>query len=504
MKYHELLTLLAAAVLMLGVTAGCKQDPDDDGPAKYPVGDDDDDDDDNTGDDDDNTDDDDDDTYDGPCDFAYIDEFQLPPPQDPWAPEPWTQREWLLPGFGDGFIAHAEPPPDGTYQLQLNDDRDDSREITMPTYSDNMPLFERAVEWDAEEQRCYELPAGADWLNESQAYDLFKNIAELTTGISMDTTDGVRSVVGIRGAYPGTFVWHGNTPNLFNDTLVLLWQESGDKRVLEFAVHTDVGDYSFGYESSSSLRPDMRYHYINNWHGSYNALKINEWNYRVRNDTNNNGHWDDDRNGWLSPSGDDYDRTGGGHNIHMASVDAPLGTARVQNWSAGCQTIPGMDSWEQFITHAWTELNDPVNYFLVDTRDIPNPLWFPCTPDGSHDCPYEIGSLPYSHNGDTSAAVSSDYDLYNCSDADESGPEAVYVLTIDESGSLEVDVDCDDPVVDVDVHLLDGDDPDACLDRDHWGFSYSITPGQYFIIVDTWVDEGDVLEGDYTLTVSLN
>ncbi len=502
MKPHHLLTLLAAAFLVAGLSTSCKPDPDDDDPIKQPI---DDDDDDDSGDDDDSTgDDDDDDTYDGPCDFDYIDEFQLPPPQDPWAPAPWTTREWLPRGLGDGFIAHAEPPPPGTVKLKLDDDRDDSREITMPTYTDDMPLFERALEWDADEQRCFELPSGADWLTEAQAYDLYLDIAEQTTGVSADTSDGVRTVVGLRGAYPGTFAWHGNTPNLFNDTMVLLWLDSGEKRVLEFAVHTDVGAYNFGYESSSSLRPDMRYHYTNNWHGDYNALRIDEWNYRVRNDTNNNGHWDDDRNGWLSPSGDDYNRTGGGHNIHMASVDAPLGTARVQNWSAGCQTIPGMESWTQFITHAWTELDDPVNYFLVDVRDIPKPLWSPCTADGSHDCPYEIDSLPFHGEGDTSTALSNEYDLYNCSDADESGPEEVYVFTVDESGTLEVEVDCEDPEVDVDVHLLDGDDPYACLERDHWDFTYSITPGQYFIIVDTWVDEGEAFDGEYTLSVSLD
>ena len=75
--------------------------------------------------------------------------------------------------------------------------------------------------------------------------------------------------------------------------------------------------------------------------------------------------------------------------------------------------------------------------------------------------------------------------------------------TLDASGTLDVSVDCEDPVVDVDVHLLDGDDANACLARDHWAFTYDITPGRYFIVVDTYVDGGAPLAGPYTLSVDL-
>ena len=164
-------------------------------------------------------------------------------------------------------------------------------------------LFERGMEW-SEETRCYERPMGARLLAEDQAYDMYREIAQRTTGVAMEIDTDVRTVLGIRGAYPGTFQWHGNTPDLFNDTLVLLWVDGdGDKHVREFAVNTDLGAYYFGFESSSSLRPNRRYHYVNGWHGStpYNALHVDEIYYRVRNDTNANGHWDDDRNGWPRP-----------------------------------------------------------------------------------------------------------------------------------------------------------------------------------------------------------
>jgi hypothetical protein len=432
------------------------------------------------------------------CDFDYDDIFTAWEADDllgdvlPTLP--------LTPPDEVATIAHAEPAPPFLYTLPAEGVRDD---IVMPGYSDTMPLFPRGGPW-TDETRCYELPFGAFLMTEAQAHAMYVDIAEKTTGISVDTSPEVRTVLGLRGAYPGTFAWHGNAPDRFNDTLVLLWIDADDApHVREFAAHTDVGAHYFGVDSSSSLRPDRRYHYVNGWHGTYNALHIDEDGYRVRNDTNANGHWDSDRNGWLPPAGDDYDRAGGGHNIHLASVNAPLGSAAVGAWSAGCQTLPGMANWTEFILGAWTDLGDHVAYHLVDARDIAPEVWAPCEPDGTHACPWRIGSLPFDAAGDTSLSLSDAFDAYNCSGEDESGPEDVYVFTIDESGTLSATVDCEDPVVDVDVHLLDGDDPDACLARDHWSLSYSITPGRYFVVVDTWNDGSADLAGPYTLSVAL-
>jgi hypothetical protein len=401
-----------------------------------------------------------------------------------------------------GRVAYAEPLPAYTYVLPPLDPLDD--DLVMPGYEDDMPLFERAGEWTGE-RRCYELPGGTAWLTEPEAYDMYRAAAEATTGVAMDARAGVRTVVGLRGAYPGTFAWHGNLPDRFNDTLVLLWVDlDGTRHVREFPVTTDVGAADFGPDSSSFLRPNRRYRYLNDWHRTYNALHIDESDYRVRDDTNNNGHWDSDRNGWLPPSsGLDHDRTGGGHNIHMGSVDAPLGSAVVDGWSAGCQVIPGMANWVEFVTSAWTGLGDPVDYFLIDVRDIPADAWHPCTPDGSHACPFRIGSLPFVHAADTSTSEEDLFDAYSCADLDESGPEVVYALAIDASGALSVTVECEDPVVDVDVHLLDGDDPAACLARAHMSFTYDITPGRYLIVVDTYVEGTVPLSGPYTLTVDM-
>ncbi len=428
------------------------------------------------------------------CDFDYPSGFES---HSAWL---GGRRPLLMPPSVDsstGVISHREPHPNGTSLLRIG-----AQEIVLPDYDDDMPIFDRAQEWTTP-RRCFETPIGAYLLTERQAYDLYRRIAEQTTGTMLDTAAEVRSVVGLRGAYPGTFFWHGNAPDLFNDTIVLLWIDTlGNKRVLEFPVHTDVGAFDFGEDSSSSLYPNRRYRYINGWHRTYNALQIDDWGYRVRNDTNANGHWDDDRNGWLPPVGEDYFRGGSGHNIHMGSVNAPWETAHVANWSAGCQVIPGMENWIQFITNAWTALDDEVNYFLVDVRDIHPTVWTPCTPDGTHQCPLPLDPFPLTVAGDTSTASSSVFDAYNCYPADESGSEIVYFFNIDSTGTLTVAVDCDPPT-DVDIFLLSGGDQNACLGGHHSSFTYDITPGRYLIVADTYFDGTETLAGPFTLTVSV-
>ena len=339
------------------------------------------------------------------------------------------------------------------------------------------------------------------YLTEEEAFDMYRDIIEKTTGVPIEQEDGARSILGVRGSWPGTFDWNDNVPNFFNDSIIVLWMENNKKYVREFHAHTDTGAYNFGYHNSSSLRPNRRYRYTNGWHRGYNAIQINEWGYKVRDDSNKNGYWDSDRNGWLHGGSLDHERMGSGHNIHLASVDAPLSSAQVYNWSAGCQTIPGYRNWTQFIDVVWEELGTEVDYYLVDARDISPKVWNDCTPDGSHSCPWEINSHSFVSQGTTDGVQTSEFDIYNCSNADESGPEIVYLFTTDAQGEIEIEVDCEEPI-DVDVHLLDADDANSCINRAHHSFTQDIEPGRYFIVVDTWVDDsGDVKSGDYTLRV---
>ncbi|MFH1530321.1 MAG: hypothetical protein ABIK09_06245 [Pseudomonadota bacterium] len=435
----------------------------------------------------------------GSC--GFIDDFSSWEP--PLTPPDSLPEKPGSPAFMGGWVdpvAHPEPPPEALQVLHQGT----REELVLPGYHDDMPLFERALPWEGA-RRCFELPHGAVMLSEAEAWGLYKDLAEKTTGVKLVTTLGWRSVVGLRGASPGTFDWNGNPPNRFNDTLVLLWIDGdGQRRVREHAAHTDTGPYDFGWHNSSSLRPNRRYDYANGWHKGYSALQIQEEGYRVRDDTNKNGHWDSDRNGWLPPEGEDHDRDGSAHNIHCGNVDGPLLDAPVANTSAGCQVIPGIESWTTFILDAWTGLGDPVDYFLVDARDVDPTVWSDCVPDGSHGCPFRIDGLPFQAQGDTAAAGESLFDAYNCSPADERGAELVWVLTLDAEGILHAAVD-DVPGdgQDVDIHLLEGDDPMACLARDDVELTWDITPGRYLIVVDTWFADGKPHPGPFTLDVWL-
>ena len=302
------------------------------------------------------------------CHFTYLSQFSSS------IPAAYDLNLDHRPRFPKGL--RREPPVPYTYID--SDDTDGETAIILPGYTDDMPVFERGQPW-TEETRCFELRESAKQLTESDAFALYRRVAEQTTGQTMCTEPGVRTVIGIRGAYPGTFKWNDNAPDRFNDTIVVLWKETDDTvHVREFSGHTDVGAYDFGPDGASFLLPNQRYRYINGYHGSpaYSALIIDAIDYPVMNDTNANGHWDDDRNGrFPPPTGDDYLRTGFGHNIHVGAVNGPLGVARVGNWSAGCQLIPGMANWIVFIRAAWTTTDSPVDYFLVDARDIPSSVW---------------------------------------------------------------------------------------------------------------------------------
>ncbi len=123
---------------------------------------------------------------------------------------------------------------------------------------------------------------------------------------------------------------------------------------------------------------------------------------------------------------------------------------------------------------------------------------------GSPGSPFEVPSLPFTHLADTSASPHSNLDLYTgcASDADESGPEYLYRLELDEPTRLRVLV-LDLPGVDIDVHLLDGTaTEEGCLERDHHLVETTLDPGTYHLALDSWVDGAEVLDGEYMVVVT--
>jgi hypothetical protein len=113
-----------------------------------------------------------------------------------------------------------------------------------------------------------------------------------------------------------------------------------------------------------------------------------------------------------------------------------------------------------------------------------------------------IDGSPYYDTNDTTNAPSV-WDAYGCSSTDESGPEVVYELVLEQPAFVTAVVRGMGADVDIDVHLLGSLDPTDCIDRGHWQASADLEAGTYYVVADSWVDgEGAVYSGAYTLALS--
>ena len=121
------------------------------------------------------------------------------------------------------------------------------------------------------------------------------------------------------------------------------------------------------------------------------------------------------------------------------------------------------------------------------------------TGEGSPALPWQVPSLPFAHSADTETSPWSEVDVWDCDDADESGPEHYYALEITETTALRaVVLDPGDP--DIDIHLLD--ESGACVDRAHQLLERTLEPGSWTLALDSWTDaEGEVRAGAYQLVL---
>ncbi len=111
-----------------------------------------------------------------------------------------------------------------------------------------------------------------------------------------------------------------------------------------------------------------------------------------------------------------------------------------------------------------------------------------------------VDQLPFVHQSTTTGAAAS-LDGYACSPStDESGPEVVYRVTVQERGFLAATLSGLPSGVDIDVHLLGSLDPDDCIDRGNWEGASWVEPGTYWVVADSWVGAGGAAsDGAYTL-----
>ncbi len=148
------------------------------------------------------------------------------------------------------------------------------------------------------------------------------------------------------------------------------------------------------------------------------------------------------------------------------------------------------------------EVLDDVKRTLSDGAPAPDTLVDDWEGDGSPATPFLVDRLPFTHTADTAASPHENVDAYPACDTggqDESGPEYLYRLDLDEATSIRILVVAA-PGVDVDLHLLDATaTPAGCLERDHRIIERTLAPGTYHLMVDTWVSTTGPLSGSYLL-----
>ena len=152
------------------------------------------------------------------------------------------------------------------------------------------------------------------------------------------------------------------------------------------------------------------------------------------------------------------------------------------------------------------EALDRVRRVLIDGEappDAPTSPGVPLIGDGSSVAPFLIEELPFAHLATTLFSPNREIDLYTgCgSTADESGPELYYELDLAAPTRVRAMV-LDRGDVDIDVHLLDATGTaEGCLDRDHRSVVDDLSPGRYVLALDTYVDGGVELAGEFLLVV---
>ncbi len=125
----------------------------------------------------------------------------------------------------------------------------------------------------------------------------------------------------------------------------------------------------------------------------------------------------------------------------------------------------------------------------------------PPTPLGHRLNPIFVDHFPFEDSRDTSIGPGCYFNFYSCSpDLPEYGREWVYEIDVCQPGLVTASVaEYEDR--DPDLALLYAPEQDACLARAHTDLETHISPGSYYLVVDTFVDGNLELAGPYDLFV---
>ncbi len=163
--------------------------------------------------------------------------------------------------------------------------------------------------------------------------------------------------------------------------------------------------------------------------------------------------------------------------------------------------FPGGEAAVDSADSAWVDSADtgPIDTAPPEDTGEPTEPEEPAEPE----CPDGVICLDWLPFEDTftTRGGGSEWDSYSCAPGtDESGPEVIYQLTLEEAGFLAIDLRHVESGADVDVHLLGSLDPEDCIDRGHWAAGAWVPAGTWYVVADSWVgSDGAVYPGEYTL-----
>jgi hypothetical protein len=190
-----------------------------------------------------------------------------------------------------------------------------------------------------------------------------------------------------------------------------------------------------------------------------------------------------------------------GDNLHPS-------TYRLNGANRACHLTPEGLQYGYNIRNLITiQTLDRLRRVLLDDELAPDPPGPALQGDGSPDAPFEITHLPFVDLRDTRDSPHERLSSYTgcAASQDESGPEWLYRLEVARPARLTARV-FDRGQVDVDLHLLRGEPEEgACFARAHQEVEAELTPGVWYLAVDTFVSrQSGALGGEYLLTVLLD
>ncbi len=128
------------------------------------------------------------------------------------------------------------------------------------------------------------------------------------------------------------------------------------------------------------------------------------------------------------------------------------------------------------------------------------------TQTGTKENPIFIDSTQtYTDLRNTNDSNSSEFGSYPPNSLDESGPEFVYMFLLTHPTTVKAYIRLPEPAnTDIDLHLLSSLNPLTLVERGNAEVNATLNAGVYYIIMDTYVDNGTEQKGEYFLTVEFS